>query len=139
MNNEQWFTSLLIAVPMLPPKECSPNWRGHWAQRYKASEEYKKAVGWSAKSVLCQLPEDFKVIDFAEIEVTFIVAEERVRDADNWHARLKPGIDELIEVGVIHYDDIKHLKVKDMKFIVDPDRAPATIIEVRSQSRGGVA
>ncbi len=128
-----------IKVPMLPPAECSPNWRGHWAERYTASKGYKEAVGWSVKSemqkvpyhkldsglYLCEFP-----WDKAEMSLTFVVKEERIRDEDNWRARFKPGQDALVEAGLLVYDDLKHLTIRGIEFKVDKDKAPQTVIEI---------
>lgn len=34
--------SLQVKIPALPPKECSPNWRGHWSQKARAFKEFKQ-------------------------------------------------------------------------------------------------
>jgi len=120
-----------IVVRMLPPVEFSPNWRGHWGKRYRAGKDYKAAVGWCAKEAMQKHPDKSRFpFGKVELELLFIVAEERVRDADNWLARQKAGQDALVEVGLIAKDDSEHLTVKSIKFEVDRKRAPATVIRV---------
>ncbi len=116
-----------FTVPFLPPKECSPNARVHWRQRNKASRYYKEAVYYSAINTLAIPPAPFQQ---AELTVTCIVGQLRARDEDNWKARFKPGQDALITAGIIARDDVGHLKVNPMTFIVDKIRAPATLIRV---------
>lgn len=113
-------------VPMLPPKECSPNWRGHWSARMRASRAYKEAVYYCSYGVT--RPE--KPYEHAQVNITCVVAEDRIRDADNWHGRFKPGMDALVAAGIIAYDDVNHIN-SWVEFEVDKDRAPATIIKVQ--------
>ena len=112
-------------VPMLPPVECSPNWRGHWGKRMRASRTYKEAVYYCACSVRPGAP-----YQYAVLEIICVVAQRRVRDEDNWKARFKPGQDALVLAGVIAFDDTAHLKVKPVRFEVNRSRAPATVIRV---------
>ena len=118
--------NVTIRVPMLPPWECSPNARVHWAARHRAIKRYKEAVYYSALEHKPEQP-----YEYAEIAVTCIVAQKRVRDADNWAARFKPGQDALVLAGIIARDDTEHLRVMPMQFVVDRSRAPLTVIEVR--------
>ena len=119
-----------IEIPSLPPKEYSLNWRGHWATRYEAGKQFKADVHYCALEARNKMP-DFQTIEFAEIKLTFVVKEDRVRDADNWLARMKPGADSLVDAGIIAYDDNKHLKITGIDFEVNPDKAPMTVIEVK--------
>jgi len=120
---------LIINIPQLPPAEYSPNARVHWAQRYKVGKAYKKAVYYEA--VDARNKADWKALEYAELELEFIVAEERIRDADNWIARQKPGTDALVDAGIILYDDLRHLTCKGIKFTVDKERAPMSVITVK--------
>ncbi len=37
-----------IVVPMLPPRECSPNWRGHWTEHARAARGQLNGAQWEA-------------------------------------------------------------------------------------------
>ena len=85
-----------IVIPGLPPKECSPNFRGHWAERYRAGETYKSLVYYLVRSAVGPKPR--KPPDAVKVVVTFQVADNRKRDQDNLIARWKPGQDALAQV-----------------------------------------
>jgi len=116
-----------VIVPMLPPKQCSPNARVHWAVRNKFSRAYKEAVYYCS----CGVVRPEKPYRYAVLEIICLVAQRRVRDEDNWKARFKPGQDALVTAGVIEFDDTAHLSVLPLKFVKDKVRAPATIIKVQ--------
>ncbi len=61
----------------------------------------------------------------------FVVAEDRIRDIDNWLARLKPGLDALCLAKIIVSDSSKCLEFGKITFEIDPARAPMTVIEVK--------
>lgn len=122
-------TSVLgsVNVPMLPPQQCSPNARSHWAVRNRYGREYREAVYYCA----CAAGRPEKPYEYAELSIIFIVAQRRIRDEDNWKARFKPGQDALVLAGVIAFDDVARLQVRPVRFEVDKDRAPATVIRVK--------
>ena len=125
---------IIIKVGSLAPVEFSLNWRGHWSKRYKAGQQFKKDVYYSAletksglsEEVLSSLP-----LPYAELSLLFVVKEERIRDVDNWIARFKSGQDSLADAGIIQADDRKHLTIKEVDFEVNKDKAPMTVITIR--------
>ncbi len=121
-----------IEINMLPPITSSPNDRGHWAERYKASREYSAAVFYMCIDMRNRLMEkgEFKCIMVARLNVTLIFPELRVRDDDNLWTRFKPGRDALVRAGIIEADDIEHLHIGSMKVLINRDLAPKTIIEL---------
>jgi len=66
------------------------------------------------------------------VKLVIYCAEERIRDADNWLARFKPGMDGLVDAGVLKADDVNHLAVTEVVFVVDAGAAPKTIIEIKA-------
>lgn len=120
-----------IEIPMLPPKEYSLNARVHWAVRKRAGDAYKQAVYACCREVM---PQDWQALESARMRLEFVVAEDRIRDEDNWRARFKPGQDALCAAGVIKHDDLKHLTCTGITFVVDKARAPLTIIQIEAQS-----
>lgn len=116
-----------VEIPMLPPKACSPNWRGHWAQRYKATKSFRDAV------CICALENSHltrPLYDKAELSITIVIRDCRgYKDPDNALACLKPAIDGLQDAGIIQND--RNLKIRlPIVFEVDKKRAPLLILEV---------
>ncbi len=124
-------SGLSIKVPALPPAACSPNFRGHWSKRNKASQQFKRDVHYAAldwKSSLSKDETDNLPLDQAVIDLAFTVKENRIRDLDNWLARMKPGIDALVDAGIIAKDDHEHLRYGKIFFEVDSVKSPLTVI-----------
>ena len=121
-----------IEVPFLPPVEYSPNWREHWAEKYKAGEVYHDAVFYCCVDVRNR--GYLKGLSFplvkAKLNLTVVFPELRLRDADNLLARFKPGLDAVADSGLILADDVEHLEIGQVEVVVDPERAPLTIIEL---------
>jgi len=117
---------LIIEIPMLPPAENSPNWRGHWAQRYKASTVYGYAVYLYAQQEC--MTNDLPVFDRARLDLTFVFPTNRRRDEDNMRARFKPGQDALVKAGIVADDKPEHLEMGTITFHVDKRLAPMTVI-----------
>lgn len=121
-----------IEVSQLPPTECSPNWRGFWAERYKAARTYRAAVFYEC--VDARIEPTLRGISFpfvkATLKLTLVFAEQRRRDRDNLLAMFKPGLDAIVAAGLVLDDDAEHLQISGVDILVDPDRAPLTIIEL---------
>lgn len=121
-----------IEVSQLPPSEYSPNWRGHWTERYRAGRVYQAAVFYSGVDTRNRALMEGVLFPFtkAKIKLTFVFPEWRLRDSDNLIARFKPGLDGIVSAGLVVDDDAEHLKILDPDIVVDPKRAPLTIIEL---------
>ncbi|MBA7657418.1 hypothetical protein ES703_65355 [subsurface metagenome] len=121
-----------IEVPFLPPVECSPNWRGRWPARYKAGRLYHSAAFYccvDARNRGYREGLSFPLVK-AKLKLTVVFAEPRLRDEDNLIARFKPGLDAVVDSGLLLADDVEHLEIGEVEIVVDPDRAPLTIIEL---------
>ncbi len=121
-----------IEVPFLPPVEYSPNSRCSWAAKYKAGKMYHDAVFYycvNARNRGYREGLSFPMVK-ARLNLTVVFAELRLRDADNLIPRFKPGQDSLVDSGVILADDMEHLEIGKVEAVVDPERAPLTIIEL---------
>ena len=121
-----------IEIDMLPPLECSPNYRGHWTERYRAVRDYKQAVFYKCIDLRNRLlgEDKFRPMRVARLNLTCIFTRHRIRDADNLIARFKPGLDALVTAGFILGDDMKHLHIGSIVGETDSARAPKTIIEL---------
>ena len=72
-----------------PPRELSPNWRGHWSKKSKSAKAYRKEAGWATVEAR-EVVEDEGMID---LHVTFYPPDKRHYDGDNLLARIKSGLD----------------------------------------------
>lgn len=121
-----------IEVHQLPPASASPNSRVYLRTRYEDNFEYAKAVYCECVQVRNSLMSggDFKPFRRPVLQLTFVFPVRRTRDEDNLRSRFKVGQDKLVAAGLIEQDDMAHLVVNRPKILVDPARAPMTIIEL---------
>ncbi len=121
-----------IEVTQLPPVTSSPNWRGHWGEKYKDSKVYHDAVFYCCVDARNRGYREGMSFPFtkARLKLTFVFAEQRRRDEDNLLARFKPGLDAIVGAGLLMDDDAEHLEIGKVDILVDPGRAPLTIIEL---------
>jgi hypothetical protein len=121
-----------IEVPFLPPVEYSPNSRCSWAEKHKAGKVYHDAAFYccvDARNRGYRKGLSFPFVK-AKLNLTVVFAEPRLRDADNLLARFKPGLDAVVDSGLVLDDDVEHLEIGRVEAVVDPERAPLTIIEL---------
>ncbi len=120
-----------IEVTQLPPVSSSLNWRGHWAEGYKEARAYRDAVFYSCVDARNRAIASGKLAFVrAKLSLTFVFPEHRRRDIDNLLSRFKPGLDGIVASGLLVDDDAEHLEISDVDIVVDPKRAPLTIIEI---------
>jgi len=125
---------IIINIPALPPKEASPNWRGHWSEKYRAMRDYKSLVIVRAREAM-RANHPTQPITTATIATTLIVRDARyIKDGDNAIASLKAAIDGIVEAGILKDD--KYINVSPVRYEIDRERAPGTIIEVQPMSPG---
>jgi len=122
-----------IEVTQLPPVSSSPNWRGFWPERHKAGKVYHDAVFYCC--VDARNRERFggmplPLFTKARLNLTFVFPEQRRRDRDNMLSSAKPGIDAIVDAGLLLNDDSEHLQIGRVDILVDPERAPLTIIDL---------
>jgi len=119
-----------IEVPFLPPVEYSPNSRCSWAERHKAGKVYHDAVYYCCVDARNrEYRRDFPLAK-AKLNLTVVFDELRQRDLDNLLARFKPGLDAVVDSGLVLDDDAEHLEIGQVEVVVDPERAPLSIIEL---------
>ena len=122
-----------IEVTQLPPVSSSPNWRGHWRGKYKEARVYHDAVFYCC--VDARNREEFggmplPLFTKARLNLTFVFAEQRRRDRDNCQASFKPGLDAIVDAGLLKDDAAEYLEIGKVDILVDPQRAPLTIIDI---------
>lgn len=118
-----------IEIPRLPPSECSPNWRGPWVEKYQAGREYQAAVFYYCIDARNRA-RMVNPYERARLNLAFVFGSHRRRDGDNLLARFKPGLDGIVQAKLIEDDPLEHLQMGVIKVIVDPKRAPLTVIEL---------
>ncbi len=126
-----------IEVSQLPPASSSPNARVHWSERYQDAEIYKGAVFYQCVDARNrQMVQEGKWVPFSRprLDLTFVFAQERIRDEDNLRSQFKPGQDAIVAAGLIIDDNSKRLIMGNINIIVDAARAPLTIIELAESS-----
>ncbi len=124
-----------IEIPFLPPVEYSPNSRKHWAGKHKAGKEYHDAVFYCCVDARNRGYREGLSLPMlkAKLSLTVVFPELRVRDQDNLIARFKPGLDAVVDSGLLLADDMEHLEIEVPVVIVDSERAPLTIIELEEK------
>lgn len=85
----------------LPPKEASPNWRGHWAPKAKATNRYR----WNCKIVA--LAKGMKHRGPTTVRYSFHFKDWRRRDPDNLVASMKAALDGIRDSGMIPDDSAR--------------------------------
>lgn len=121
-----------IEVSQLPPVSSSPNWRGFWPERHKAGKVYHNAVFYCCVDARNRGYREGMSFPFtkARLKLTFVFPEQRRRDRDNLVARFKPGLDAIVDAGLLSDDDAEHLEIGKVDILVDPGRAPLTVIDI---------
>lgn len=94
-----------------PPKELSPNYRGHWAAVYKRQKQYKEDCWILCKQARMAKPPGDRI----EVTMRFYPPTNRNRDQDNLVASMKYGLDAL--AAAMGVDD----KLFDIKIEVSPE------------------
>jgi crossover junction endodeoxyribonuclease RusA len=108
-----------------PPKELSPNARGHWGKAEAARKKFKADCWTATKDFLMKHSGQYVYLQQGKlpINIMFHQPDRRERDADNLMARMKYGFDGIAEaLGVndkifrpVTYDiadePVKHGKV----------------------------
>lgn len=75
-----------------PPKELSPNHRGHWAPISKAKSGYRTAARLLARSALSKT-DGFSQFEAVRLAYEFFPPQARAYDRDNLAARMKAATD----------------------------------------------
>ena len=106
-----------IVLEHLPDARLNPNRlrSEHWTARHRATQEAKAEIGWLAKA---QWHNDEPMM-IVRISYEFHVKDKRRRDLDNLIGACKAYVDGLIDVGVLFYDDARHLEIGGARLVED--------------------
>lgn len=120
--------TIVVEIPLLPPRQLSPNWRGHWRVRHQASRLMRQSAMMCALNASdCSRPGFEK----ARLIITIVVPDRRyiILDTDNTLACLKPAVDGCVDAGIIAGDTSAQLRyVTPVGYLIDKERAPLTIL-----------
>jgi len=130
----------------LPPKECSPNWRGHWAKKARAVKDYRqdcaqrfRAAGVPALPLPVRVGLSYYLWRGSGAQTIY----ERMglffpRDRDNAWAGAKSAIDSLQDAGVIPNDSGRCVHLGDLQlFSREKDHGRRTALVVTLKTEGG--
>ena len=130
-----------VEVSQLPPGSSSPNWRGHWGTQYREAKVYHNAVFYCCVDARNRGYLEGMSFPFvkARLDLTFVFLEYRRRDRDNMLSSAKPGIDAIVDSGLLLDDDAEHLQIGNVDILVDPERAPLTVIDIEEMWKAAEA
>ena len=123
-----------IEISQLPPASSNPNWTGHWTERYQEARVYHDAVFYSCVDARNRAYLEGMSFPFvkATLKLTLVFAEQRRRDMNNFLASFKPGLDAIVDAGLCIDDSAEFLQISGVDILVDSDRAPLTVIEIKA-------
>ncbi|KKL85242.1 hypothetical protein LCGC14_1956660 [marine sediment metagenome] len=118
---------------MVPGRELSANYKGHWSKKAKLVKIFKDAAYYCA---LQANPERI-TLSKASVELTFVVPDLRyVKDPDNAIASVKAAIDGCVLAGIVPDDSSEYLSYRmPIMWEHDKTRAPLTILEFKEATK----
>jgi len=118
---------VVVNIPMLPPRECSPNYHGEIRARMSATKAWREVAYYCARQAS---PGVFPNYEKAAVRVTYQVPSQAyIKDDDNAIASVKPAIDGCVQAGIICNDSPEHLRILPVVWDIDRARDKATILE----------
>ena len=118
---------LLVNIPMLPPKEVSPNYHGELRARMSATKAWREAAYYCARQAC---PGVFPNYKKAAVRVTFQVPSQAyIKDDDNAIASVKPALDGCVLAGIVCDDSPEYLRVLEVVWGINKAKDKATILE----------
>lgn len=95
----------------LPPIECSPNWKGHWAKKARAVKTYRTDCAWSAVN------HGYGALMFESAVLSVEYRAHRgikgrycALDVQNAMASVKATVDALVDARILVNDSAKRVK-----------------------------
>jgi Holliday junction resolvase RusA-like endonuclease len=122
-------SSFEVTIPCHPSVLLKPGAQSHWTAKARAKKEDTE-MGYMRALVAKGLAEPRPTLPLGAVDlwVTFMCAQQRHRDPDNWHGRLKGFLDGIVRAGIIEDDNSEVLRSVTIEFIIDKQRAPATVL-----------
>ena len=121
------FEPIVVNIPMLPPRECSPNYHGTLRAKMSASKAWREAAYYCARQAC---PGAFPNFERAGVRVTYQVPSlVYIKDDDNAIASVKHALDGCVQAGIICDDSPEHLRVLQVVWDINKAKDKATILE----------
>ncbi len=118
---------VVVEIPMLPPKEVSPNYHGELRARMRATKAWREAAYYCARNAC---PGIFPNYEKAVVRVTYQVPSQvYIKDDDNAIASVKPALDGCVLAGIVCDDSPDHLRVLQVVWDINKAKDKATILE----------
>jgi hypothetical protein len=114
-----------VIIPRHPSVLLKPGAHYQWRALAKAKKQDTEDAFIMCRSVPHTEGTPFKQ---CHMNVTFICGQKRRRDPDNWLARMKGMTDGAVRARIIEDDNSEVLRSVTIEFIIDPKRAPATVL-----------
>ena len=120
-----------LELPYLPPVQLSPNWSPRTQGSYYVSRRVKDKL--QQDTAMAAKAAGLRPMGKVLISVTFVVADHRRRDGDNWLIRLKASWDSLVKLGILKDDSSEFVSFAPVQFEVNKSQAPRTIIRIEEE------
>lgn len=118
---------VVVSIPMLPPRECSPNYHGELRAKMSATKVWREAAYYCARQAC---PGVFPNYEKAVVRVTFQVPSKvYIKDDDNAIASVKPALDGCVLAGIVCDDSPEHLRILSVVWDIDKVKDKVTILE----------
>ena len=118
---------VVVTIPLLPPKEVSPNYHGTLRAKMSATKVWREAAYYCARQAC---PGVFPNYDKAVVRVTFQVPSKAyIKDDDNAIASCKPALDGCVLAGIVYDDSPEHLRILLVGWDVNKAKDKATILD----------
>lgn len=118
---------VVVNIPMLAPRECSPNYHGELRAKMRATKAWREAAYYCARNAC---PGIFPNYEKAVVRVTFQVPSQAyIKDDDNAIASVKPALDGCVLAGIVCDDSPEHLRILQVVWEIGKSKPPATILE----------
>jgi len=123
--------NIRIVIPLLPPKEVSPNYHGELRAKMSATKAWREAAYYCARQAC---PGIFPNYEKAVVKVTFQVPSQAyIKDDDNAIASIKPALDGCVLAGIVCDDSPEHLRMlPPVVWDIDRTKDKVTILEFKS-------
>ena len=126
---------LVVTIPQLPPKECSPNFHGALREKMSATKAWREAAYYCARQAC---PGVFPNFEKAVVRITFQVPSRAyIKDDDNAIASVKPALDGCVIANIVRDDSPKHLRILQVMWDINKAKEKATILEFIKQEVNG--
>ena len=118
---------LTVFIPLLPPKECSPNYHGELRAKMSATKAWREAAYYCARQAC---PGVFPNFEKATLKITFQVPSKAyIKDDDNAISSCKSALDGCVLAGIVCDDSPDHLRILPVGWDIDRAKDKATILE----------